>query len=241
MTKTISTTRTGLAIAIASGSILALGFTGILLHDKSVAEKMPQEASLLANIKDDKLPTGIRPSEGRMEDEHVKLPGETPPTPDHVAGGEAPLPTPIQIIGNEACVTETEQALRHLLTFSPVHSRYVHRHVGIIECVETGSGMYVEETPPRYAAGESTRNAGTIWYASSIVHDACHSQQYNEYRERHPDQTVPREVHFGRAAEAKCNDLQVEALRAIGGTEETIRYIERSLEREYWNDSQRRW
>lgn len=146
-----------------------------------------------------------------------------------------------QIRGDADCVSKTQQALDLLRTQSPSHLLFVTEYIGIIECVPTGSGMYAEESPPRYQAGEATINAGGIWYAGSMVHDACHSQQYQTYIQAHPASIVPRDVYFGRAAEVECNTIQIAALRNLGASEETIQYVENSTQNAYWDSTDRNW
>ncbi|MBI4836309.1 MAG: S-layer homology domain-containing protein [Candidatus Abawacabacteria bacterium] len=154
---------------------------------------------------------------------------------------QSPMVSYPQIIGDTDCNNQSRLALDLLRTLSPSHFSFVRRYIGIIECVPTGSGMYVEESPPRYQAGQATRDAGTIWYASTMVHDACHSQQYQSYLQAHPSSTVPREVHFGREPEIECNTIQIAALRNLRASTETINYVQNNIDSEYWNNSERNW
>lgn len=151
-------------------------------------------------------------------------------------------PFEIEIIGEGDCVSNTNQALDLLRNQAKIHYDTIVKYVGIIECTESQSGMHVWENPPRYQVGKATVDAGTIWYAGTITHDACHSKQYHDYLFENPSTNVPSEVYTGRNAEAQCLDVQYDALRRIGATQETLDYITNIINSEYWNvDYGERW
>ncbi len=176
----------------------------------------------------------------QIEPEPPRLP--PPPTPAESIPVAVPLDSRrIRIYGDEDCLTKTTRALEQLRMRSPLHDAIVAHYIGIIECVQMGSGMYVEEHPPRYQVGKPTWNGDMIWYAGTIVHDACHSRQYNDYLALHSSSEVPREVHFGRNPEIECNNVQIEALRNLGASQETIEYVRNSINTEYWEARERNW
>ncbi len=151
-------------------------------------------------------------------------------------------PHPIQIIGTDNCVTQTNEALSLLRNKSKTHYDIVITYIGVIECTDTQSGMHAWEKPPRFQVGNATRNAGTIWYAGTIVHDAWHSKQYNDYVLTQGTTAVPAEVYSGKNAEAECLDMQHDALSNIGATQSTLDYIQEVIKSEYWNvDYDKRW
>ncbi len=139
----------------------------------------------------------------------------------------------IPAIGDEHCKSDTEAALHLLKEKVPGHARVVVDSIGVIECVSAGSGMYAWEDPPRYAVGDATRAAGTIWYAGTIVHDACHAKQYQDFSRMHPDVVIPDDVFTGRAAEAQCLAAQEDALEKIGASQETLQYVRTIPESNY--------
>lgn len=144
-------------------------------------------------------------------------------------------PFEINIIGDSDCITKTNQALELLKNKAPVHYDVIIKYVAIIECSESGSGMYAWEDPPRYKVGKETIDAGTIWYSGTIAHDACHSKQYHDYLLNNPSKSVPSSVYTGKNAEAQCLDVQYDALSKIGATQGTLDYITHIIDSEYWN------
>lgn len=151
-------------------------------------------------------------------------------------------PFEIKIIGDDDCVSKTNQALDLLRNKAKSHYDTIVKYVGIIECTESQSGMHVWENPPRYQVGKATINAGIIWYAGTIAHDACHSKQYHDYLLNNPSSSVPSDVYTGRNAEAQCLAVQYDALSKIGATQETLDYITNIINSEYWDvDYGERW
>lgn len=106
--------------------------------------------------------------------------------------------------------------------------------IGVIECVSQGSGMAAYEQPPRFKLGDKTRQSSTTWLAGSIVHDATHSKLYHDYKATHPDVNVDRNAWTGEQAEAKCLEIQMEAMKAIDAPQKEIDAISRGLETKYW-------
>ena len=151
------------------------------------------------------------------------------------------LPEKITIKGDTTCVSNTTAALNLLKKKSPESYQEVERYIGIIECVTAGSGMYPNETPPRFAVGNETRDAGTIWYAGAIVHDSNHSKLYNQYALAHPGQQVPPEVWTGKQAESECIDVQYKALQDIGADAATLQYLKSTINSNYWEQQNRYW
>ena len=73
------------------------------------------------------------------------------------APGPSPTPEPatIEVIGDEAFMAWTQQALELIETRAPEAYEEVLASIDTIESVPAGSGMYVEEK--RYAVGDQTR------------------------------------------------------------------------------------
>lgn len=143
--------------------------------------------------------------------------------------------TQIQIKGNSSCKSDTLSALRLLHDKAVMHYSVVTKYISIIECVSKGSGMYAYENPPRYVVGDATRNAGTIWYAGTIAHDAGHSKLYHDYLTSHPGQAVPDDIWKGKNAEVSCLDAQYDALSKIGATQSELNYVKNIITSQYYN------
>lgn len=160
------------------------------------------------------------------QEEQAKLQAAQPSAP---ASQPAPRPavpafsTPITIKGDDACKADTLNALKAIANSAPGHYSVVTRYISVIECVAAGSAMYAYESPPRYAVGDSTRTAGTIWYASTIVHDANHSRLYHEGK-----------AWTGGDAENICLDAQANSLALLGAGQSTIDYVNNMKGDPYW-------
>jgi hypothetical protein len=155
------------------------------------------------------------------------------PRPSTVA--PAPFTTPIQIRGDAACQSDTLAALQLLSAKAPTHYATVMQYIGIIQCASQGSGMYAYDNPPLYLVGDATRNAGTVWYAGTIAHDAGHSKLYHDYLSAHPGQAVPDDVWTGQSAEITCLAAQYDALSKIGGTPSQLTYVQNVINTQYYN------
>lgn len=155
--------------------------------------------------------------------------------PPASAPANTPSSTPIKISGDAACISSTTDALKLLSDKAPTHYATVIKYIGIIACQSAGSGMFAYENPPRYVVGDATRNAGTIWYAGTIAHDAGHSKLYHDYLDAHPGGGVPDDVWTGQSAEATCLAAQADALKEIGADQSTIDYVNNIISSQYWN------
>jgi len=162
-------------------------------------------------------------------------PTEFQPCTPQIIESKSLGPFEIEIIGVGDCTSKTNQALDLLRNKARIHYDTIVKYVGIIECTESQSSIHVWEDPPRYQVGKATIDAGTMWYAGTIAHDACHSKQYHDYLFENPSIAVPSEVYVGRNAEAQCLDVQYDALSKMGATQETLYYITDVINSEYWN------
>lgn len=148
----------------------------------------------------------------------------------------------LSIKGDRDCIVNTNQALDLLKNKAKEYYDLVNKYIGVIDCKEQGSGMAAYEKPPRFIAGRATRDAGEIWYAGSIVHDSCHSRQYNDYLLKSLLKTVPDNVWTGKNAEKECLDIQYEALKKIGASQVTLDSVRNALNTNYWEvDYSQRW
>lgn len=142
-------------------------------------------------------------------------------------------PHSISLIGDSYCVSRTNESLDLLKNKAPTHYDTVVKYIGTVECVQSGTGIYVYENPPRALIGKTILDAGVIWHAGGLAHEACHSKLYSDYKLNNPD--VPIDVYSGRNAEAQCLDIQYDALSKIGASQWDLDYIKNVINTEYWN------
>lgn len=142
-------------------------------------------------------------------------------------------PHSISIIGDSYCVSRTNESLDLLKNKAPIHYDTIVRYIGIVECAQSGSGIYVWENPPRALIGKAILDASVIWHAGGLAHEACHSKLYNDYKLNNSN--VPIDVYSGRNAEAQCLDIQYDALSQIGASQWDLDYIKNVINTDYWN------
>ena len=130
----------------------------------------------------------------------------------------------IKILGNPEFVTQTRAALALLEEKDPEAFNKIQTYIGIIEHGEH-SGMWAWEIPPRYEVGDATAFYSVTWYASTIAHDATHSELYAQYQIAHPGQPVPQEAFSGVEIERFCNGYQLEVLKHIDAPQSEIEYM----------------
>ncbi len=146
----------------------------------------------------------------------------------------------IEIVGDDAFVTQTQAALDLLATDVPEIYDEVLDHIDAIESVTAGSGMDVFTKTFRvgdvtaYAPGYGPEDQ-VLWLAGTIVHDACHSRLYTDGEE-----------YVGRDAELTCLEDQLAALLVLSGFEfeDYIQFLIDGVDdpaNEYWNDPDRHW
>lgn len=130
----------------------------------------------------------------------------------------------IQIKGNSEFIAQTRAALTLLEQKDPYAFKKIQTYVGIIEQGEH-SGMWAWENPPRYEVGDVTAFFSVTWYASTIAHDATHSELYAQYQSAHPGETVPESAFSGVDIELFCIGYQTEVAKHIGAPQSEIDYL----------------
>lgn len=158
-----------------------------------------------------------------------------------VNSAQTPLRS-IVVQGDEYCRNSTGEALALLKSNAEPYFDMVLENVGMVQCVEQGSGMHADTNLPIYHAGVETIKAGAVWYASTIVHDACHSRLYNNYLELH-EGGVPAEAWTGKKAELACLKEQYKALVKLGADEWTLNHVQNMMNYAYWDipQEERNW
>lgn len=130
----------------------------------------------------------------------------------------------LKIVGNSEFVSQTRKALALLEQNDTEAFIKIQTYIGIIEQGDH-SGMWVWESPPRYEVGDATAFFSVTWYASTIAHDATHSELYAQYQITHPGESVPEEVFGGVEIEIFCNAYQLEILKTIDAPQSEIDYM----------------
>lgn len=130
----------------------------------------------------------------------------------------------IEIRGDTKFMAQTHLALALLEQKDHEAFQKVQTYIGIIEQGKH-SGMWAWETPPRYEVGNATAYYSITWYASTIAHDATHSELYAKYQAAHPNQPVPVQAYGGVAMERFCIDYQAEVAQQIGAPQNEVDYL----------------
>lgn len=130
----------------------------------------------------------------------------------------------VQISGSVDFLTQTCTALALLEQRDAEALIKIQTYVGLI-AQGKHSGMWVWENPPRYEVGDATAFSSLTWYASTIAHDATHSELYAQYALEHPGKSVPEEAFSGVEIEKFCNAYQLQVLRRIGAPQNEIDYL----------------
>jgi hypothetical protein len=147
-----------------------------------------------------------------------------PPMPQPTPAGDPSLYGNIKIKGNPEFISQTRSALSLLEQKDPGAYQKIQTYVGIIEQGKH-SGMWAWEKPPRYEVGDQTAFYSVTWYASTIAHDATHSELYAKYKAAHPGEFVPDNAYGGVEIERFCNGYQLQVLKQIGAPEIEIDYM----------------
>lgn len=131
-----------------------------------------------------------------------------------------PSATGPAIYGSQAFTAKTYEALGLLATFSPTSWEIVTNNlVAIREFDRSGADVFNKV----FDVGPSTASSDKYWYASTIVHDAYHVQQYLEGR-----------PYGGEDAEAEANQKQLQALIDMRAPEYLIQHLKSSMAKKYW-------
>jgi hypothetical protein len=149
---------------------------------------------------------------------------------------------PVKISGDADCVQKTNQALSLLQKKSSGDFGKVIKNLGVVECGAEGSGAFVWENPARFKVGLATYQAGEMWYASTLVHESCHVEQYRNYSSSHPGGWVPSEIFSGSEAESQCLLEQYNELASLGAGQSLLDYTKKIAETNYWDiPYEKRW
>jgi hypothetical protein len=130
----------------------------------------------------------------------------------------------IEIRGSTEFITQTIAALALLEEKDTEAFIKIQTYVGIIEQGEH-SGMWAWEVPPRYEVGDATAFFSVTWYASTIAHDATHSELYAQYQAAHPGEIVPDDAYGGVEVERFCIGYQLDVAKRIGAPQSEIDYL----------------
>ena len=145
----------------------------------------------------------------------------------YISAADEPTEQPvssIEILGDEAFVERTNQALALLRDVSPEHFELVETYVGLIEPGRRPS-MAPFADPPIMRICDGTTGASLEWFAGVLVHEAYHSKLFHghlhrngflnsrEYAVANGGHGVPFVVWGGEEAELKCLAAQLDFLK----------------------------
>jgi hypothetical protein len=91
----------------------------------------------------------------------------------------------------------------------------------------TASVIFVQREPTFYV-GQKTWTSSTVWYASSIAHDAHHIRLYQEAIELYGDKADP-ELWSGPKGETLCMQFQIDVLRSLNAPTAYISRLEQII------------
>lgn len=144
---------------------------------------------------------------------------------------EENIEIPIAISGDDICQKNTKEALKILFDKDKESFDFAASRLGKIECAVSGSGVYPWETPTRFKVGVAVSNSGPAWYASVLVHESCHIEQFKIGEE-----------YSGEKAEKQCLDIQIGSLKKLGASQSKIDYVANIAQSRYWLlDISKRW
>lgn len=146
----------------------------------------------------------------------------------------ADFQNPLIISGDDICQRNSREALRTLFTRDREGFDFVVERLGKIECAVSGSAVYPWENPSLFRVGVATFNANPVWYASVLVHESCHIEQFRRSFEKNSAADVSAEEYFGEKAEQECLDVQAETLRKLQANQAEVDYLSRLSQSGYW-------
>jgi len=172
-------------------------------------------AGMLIPVAGIPIDTPEKPGYGPLNVPKISLPT---PTSDLSKYGK------VKINGDSGFITQTRAALALLEQKDPSAFNKTQTYIGIIEQGEH-SGMWAWEDPPRYEVGDLTAFYSVTWYASTIAHDATHSELYAQYQAAHPGEFVPDNAYGGVEIERFCIGYQLEVSKRIEAPQSEIDYL----------------
>jgi hypothetical protein len=147
----------------------------------------------------------------------------------------------LEVRGTKEFQSWTFEALDMLRAQAPEAYQQVTGSIRIVDPVEAGSGMYVDEG--RFQVGRTTayapgydRDQQLVWYAGTLVHDACHAALHKQGK-----------VWHGREGEVACLREQKAALRKLSNAGEFVDHVQSLIDgaddssSQYWNQPHRHW
>lgn len=132
----------------------------------------------------------------------------------------------LKVIGDISCKENTRSALELLKNGVPRYYDRVIRYIGTIECIVSGSVVYPWQNPPLFRVGKETVNAGTFWYASVLVHEACHIELYSKGL-----------TWKGEVPEKTCLEMQYSFLVKVGADKGLLDYTRDIINSEWWKNA----
>jgi hypothetical protein len=144
----------------------------------------------------------------------------------------------LEVTGSPEFIVKTKEALdslKHAKCF-----KVVKQYIAVIKESET-SGMEAWLVKPSYGVGKRTWQAGAVWYASTIAHDAFHSKLYHDAKDKLKGKEPSDTAWTGKEAEKKCLRFQADALRQMRAEKRQIDYVIELQKNPTYQDGKRDW
>ena len=148
----------------------------------------------------------------------------------------------IIVIGNNEFINKTKEALA-LIKKSPSHYKLMIENIVAIEQIEGQTVMQM--LTKKVLVNNSHAFSDKFYYGSTIVHEANHSKQMQEYCRIHsisyPSNAgfVPLNVYSGEQAEMECVKVQRDFLVKIGASQSHLDWIDSVIETRWWEKGEK--
>lgn len=164
----------------------------------------------------------------------IETPAPTPePTPDAVFLDEI---KEIQLQGSGEAVLQAHSALILLKQKAGnLYDGLVLRYLkgATIELSQESGKSEVGMSEPFIVLIDVDTRRDTKWFAGTLGHEACHIQQYYQYKEQHPGEPVRIDLIGGgeRQRERACQKITYEILVLVGADQSVINYVKSYLDK----------
>ena len=146
-------------------------------------------------------------------------------------------PFKIEIKGDQYCKDKVNEALDFMKDNSPKFYTKVITYIGVIECTDKNKSSYISIDTPTVTLADMKFFVTVTQLAGTLVHEAHHSELYNQYKIKNKVNEVPTEIHSGRKAEEQCVNETIKFLKEVNAPTNEIYYEENifEIEGEWWN------
>lgn len=136
----------------------------------------------------------------------------------------------LKVTGSQDFSANVDKALDLLNDKAPLYARKVKAY--LTEIRESDHSGVIVQTGVFHLGKNTVKAQDTYWLASVIVHDAYHAELYQKGQE-----------YTGKIGEARCIEVQKEALLEMGAPDHYQTHLDQILQSNYWDVpfDQRKW